>query len=66
MGPVNTNTPPHRPEPVNQLTMSPLPPTTESDVGVPLQIGLVVAFIAIGATGKGLTVIATTLVVRNP
>ena len=55
----DTNTPPHGPEPVNQLTVVPLPPTTESVVGVPTQIGLAVALIAVGATSKGLTVTVT-------
>jgi hypothetical protein len=55
----DTNTPPHGPEPVNQLTVVPLPPTTDSVVGVPTQIGLAVALIAAGATGKGLTVTVT-------
>jgi hypothetical protein len=52
-------TPPHGPEPVYQLTVVPLPPTTESVVGVPLQIWLAVAWIESGATGKGLTVTVT-------
>jgi len=55
----DTNIPPHGPEPVNQLTVVPLPPTTESVVGIPSQIGLAVALIAVGATGKGLTVTVT-------
>ena len=55
----DTNIPPHGPEPVNQLTVVPLPPTTESVVGVPTQIGLAVALIAVGVTGKGLTVTVT-------